>query len=846
MWRDTMILEEVINLDVPLYAHRQKEKFMGKETLKAHSELCLEYFDRIVENKELKKILNSIFECYFEDKDMMDLAFELLHGAVLFHDTGKINPLFQRIKMENTDDKREAYKNVEGANHSILSSAIYYDYHLKIVNEQENTLKKKILGLISLNSYIISRHHSNLNQATDFFDSFAIGGEMFNIIEGLNEVEDKCYKGLKYLNTVNVTKCATHYKKAMQHSTREQEISMYVYTRLIYSLLVAADYYATTEYLGGVRINDFGQLRNIDELVKVFDKDEQTKTIRKYQETQYNEVKDFTLKTDINVLRNELFLDAEKTMLNKKDRNIFFLEAPTGSGKSNTAMNLSFQLLGNSIKKIFYVYPFNTLVEQNLVSLEKIFGVDPNLFSNITVVNGITPISGCKKNTEESSYEFYQRCLLDRQFLNYPFILTTHVSLFQTMFGNRREDVFGFLQLANSVIVLDEIQSYKNSIWAEIMIFLENFAKLLNIKVIIMSATLPDLTYLSGGNGSVVNLISDRRKYFNNPTFKERVVVKYELLEEKIDLDILLKHIMNQDSSKKIMIEFINKNTAKEFYKVLLQQEDLKTKIFLLTGEDNQIERKKVLSEINAQTEEGVILVATQVVEAGIDIDMDIGYKDISKLDSEEQFMGRINRSCKRVGVVYFFDYNDMNQIYKIDPRTNTEFTLKSDDMRRILREKTFKKYYSLILECIKKNFNETMSESSLTTFFESSVKRLDCEDIAKRMKLIDDDTWTMPIFFARDIELLEGKTINGTNCWEKYKELLKNETMDYAEKQVLLSQVKSEMYNFIYQVNKGVDLIFDDQIGEIGYIQDGEQYFVNGKLDIELLSKRGGLFIEL
>ncbi len=56
----------------------------------------------------------------------------------------------------------------------------------------------------------------------------------------------------------------------------------------------------------------------------------------------------------------------------------------------------------------------------------------------------------------------------------------------------------------------------------------------------------------------------------------------------------------------------------------------------MLSKEKRIIEKVKKLSNL--------ILVATQVVEAGIDIDMDIGYKDISKLDSEEQFMGRINR----------------------------------------------------------------------------------------------------------------------------------------------------------------------------------------------------------
>ncbi len=72
-------------------------------------------------------------------------------------------------------------------------------------------------------------------------------------------------------------------------------------------------------------------------------------------------------------------------------------------------------------------------------------------------------------------------------------ILTTHVSLFSYMFGTMKENIFAFHQLANSVIVLDEIQSYKNQIWREIIEFLNGFSKILNIKIIIMSATLPDL-----------------------------------------------------------------------------------------------------------------------------------------------------------------------------------------------------------------------------------------------------------------------------------------------------------------------------------------------------------------
>ena len=54
------------------------------------------------------------------------------------------------------------------------------------------------------------------------------------------------------------------------------------------------------------------------------------------------------------------------------------------------------------------------------------------------------------------------------------------------------------------------------------------------------------------------------------------------------------------------------------------------------------------------------------MIEAGVDIDMDIGYKDISRLDSEEQFMGRINRSAKRRGTVYFFDMDDAGKSMRV------------------------------------------------------------------------------------------------------------------------------------------------------------------------------------
>ena len=103
------------------------------------------------------------------------------------------------------------------------------------------------------------------------------------------------------------------------------------------------------------------------------------------------------------------------------------------------------------------------------------------------------------------------------------------------------------------------------------------------------------------------------------------------------------------------MVEFIKKASAEDFYKKI--KEESICPVFLMTGDSSIQDRKKIIEKIKEM--KSVLLIATQVIEAGVDIDMDIGYKDISRLDSEEQFMGRINRSAKRRGTYIFLIRDD-------------------------------------------------------------------------------------------------------------------------------------------------------------------------------------------
>ena len=322
--------------------------------------------------------------------------------------------------------------------------------------------------------------------------------------------------------------------------------------------------------------------------------------------------------------------------------------------------------LDKRLKKIFYVYPFNTLVEQNTETLANIFAKNQSIMQSIAVLNSLTPIKIDKQDENED--KVYQQALFDRQFLNYPMVLTTHVNLFDILFDNKQKSVFSFYQLVNSVIVLDEIQSYKNILWPQIISYLKAAAELLNMKIIIMSATLPDFDKISHHQNAASVLLKNTHKYFNNNIFKNRVELSYEILD-RTDLkgeqleDYLQEHIKQQmRNGRHIMIEFIKKSTAHRFWEKLKSDKSINYTVELLSGDDSMAERKRILQRVKT-SKESLILVSTQVIEAGVDIDMDLGYKDISKLDSEEQFLGRINRSCRKSGKVYFFNLDKAGSI---------------------------------------------------------------------------------------------------------------------------------------------------------------------------------------
>ena len=853
-----------------IYAHRKGNK--EKELLSEHQDLCLDYFKRI--DKE-KGILDKVEKCvlkYLErnlTKDEMQIFKDAFVDAIWHHDEGKRNPVFQREKMKNNNIMKEKELDKisedigEGSKHSLISALIYikkYFYKIREFEFEDEELEKDFKLFIFINAYIISKHHGNLDE---FYKFIGVDGkssrlkEITGAIRGNYEIlkpiledglsEEELCKGLNYKNAMSNTR-----SRIDEKDNKESSIAIYIYAKLLYSSLVSCDYYSTSQYMSDSKMNSFGSTEDQAGYDKIFEETELTKIIRKYEKDSYGKRDDFSDEKNINVMRSEMFLDAERKYIENKDKRVYLLEAPTGSGKSNAAVNLSLKMMKEGFKKLYYVYPFNNLVEQNRESLDKIFK-NTALENDIAVVNSLEEIV-VNETKDEDICNKYQRALLDRQFLNYPFILTTHVSLFDTLFGDTAASCFGFIQLIDSVIVFDEIQSYKSTIWEEIIQFLYTFSEILNMKIIIMSATLPDLTKLIGEKGYSVELIDDREKYFSHKLFKNRVEVSYELLSEEIEKDdldkVLFEHISdNLKKYDKIMIEFIKKQSAMDFYNMFIEENEIDgLNIALMTGDDNIHERKKIINEVKAESGK-ILLIATQVVEAGVDIDMDIGYKDTSKIDSEEQFMGRINRSAKKNNsIVYFFNKDKADDIYRNDIAVKYNLTIeKNEDMRKALMNKDFSKYYSEIIKFIREK-NKNLYEGT-NKFFKNSVGKLNFNDVKNRMKLIDYSKKRQRIFLNRTIPNDNGNMLVGKDVWNDYKKLLLgyeyyneegekvSKELDYAQWKVELSRINKKMNYFIYEINDVNGNEYNDSIGDILYFEDGEDYIKNDKLDREKFS---------
>ncbi len=381
------------------------------------------------------------------------------------------------------------------------------------------------------------------------------------------------------------------------------------FTRYIYSCLTDADFLDTESFCSG------GLERGLTgEFSAALDK------VNSKLSSMRND-------TDVRRARNELQRQAFSAGLGSR---VGILNMPTGSGKTLCSIKLALERAVRSGKKrIIYVIPYTSIIEQTAKVFQDLFGeVLPILqhHSNFDFDD--------KKTDDETSAE---RIARTTENWDAPLVITTNVQFFQSMYHNRSSKLRKLHNLADSVIVFDEVHMMPVDYLQPCLRGVGYLVNFLNCDALFLSATMPDFSalfkkYAIGCDFS--ELIGDKSgfKFFRNCN----CVDMGEISEEK-----LLTDAEKHDSS---LIIVNSRKRARDLYNKC----PAKNKFCLSTYMTPNDRSAAIESIRNLIGEEPVTVISTSLIEAGVDLDFEAVYRELSGLDSVIQSAGRCNREGKR------------------------------------------------------------------------------------------------------------------------------------------------------------------------------------------------------
>jgi CRISPR-associated endonuclease/helicase Cas3 len=860
------------------YAHispKSARKPKAPEKLREHTELVQHKLRILCEIHSLDAVIDTLIIDFLRNQKVENnlplgnFIKRLFVNTVVFHDFGKINENFQAdpTKMNNPFfiGKNDP-KSILSTHHSSLGAYLFIVKHIKDATTELKKDSHHIAILATLMfSYSIFKHHGKYLK-DDYKEKISFSKD-----------EVACMKSYiahyQYLIETNIAEItALNLKKIFEHLDAFQlfnSFSLYALVRLSFSLLTASDYLASGEYMTGNVVKDFGVLtdKRINEFFQFVSQSDYLKNdqaVKKnYNKGTYEKLKNAVeIKNpkkqnneNLNLLRQEMALEVIQNIRTNSDKNLFYIEAPTGGGKTNLSMLASIELLkanSGKVNKVFYVFPFTTLITQTYSAIIETLGLSEN------EVVQLHSKAGYKQKSEEEKdgvYSDEKENYIDNLFVNYPFCLLSHIKFFDLLKTNEKEGNYLLHRLANSVVVIDEMQSYNPEHWDKIIYFISHYAKLFNIKFILMSATLPKLGDLKVLEKEYVQdfvylLPSAKSDYFLNPNFSERVTFNFDLFERKdLELEEIAQILLNKSKDYAMLdfgnakpkdsvyciIEFIFKRTATDFYKII---EEIHTgffdEILVLSGTILEHRRREIINLLKNKDnrKKRILLVTTQVVEAGVDIDMDLGFKDRSMIDSEEQLAGRINRNVNKKGcTLYLFNYNKERIIYGQDKRYQETKKLQTNDYHRILKEKDFDYLYNSVFAKIdfwnKSDLISKANHNNQLKFYKSKIEKLQFQSIHWDFKLIDQEniscfvpleipiyveggnrTIKDPIFsvnellFLRENRILptEKNTIKGSDVFDLYIDIIKNKR-DFVQQKINEKTLQGIMSKFIFSL---------------------------------------------
>lgn len=531
-----------------------------------------------------------------------------------------------------------------------------------------------------LMEYCIAGHHTGLMDGgtdADNSDSPTLNGILKRADEYTGDSDYSAYATEIEFATLTQEEITPPLNELLSTKDPTERIERYAFfTKYVFSCLTDADFLDTERFCN----------KNVERGM--------SGDFEKALDKLNRELSDMPSDNPLRQARSRIQQQAFDNSVNKS--HISILDMPTGSGKTLCSLKLA---LESGKKRIIYVIPYTSIIEQTANKFEKMFGdVLPVLqhHSNYSY-------DGNTEEEKKTAEKLKRTC----ENWDAPLIITTSVQFFQSIYHYKGSALRKLHNLRDSVIVFDEIHLIPTELLRPCLKAVGYITKYLNSEALFLSATMPDYSKLFDNFLPDVNynkLVTDRTnfKYFKKCEYKDKGKTTLETIAE------------NASRCKNALIVVNTKKTAAELYN-LVQGEK-----YHLSANMTPVHRSRVIEEVRKKLKKGehITVVSTSLVEAGVDLDFNTVFRQLSGLDSILQAGGRCNREGKDdKGYVYVFD---IDETY----RKGSDLAMRINKTKGLL-----KKYQDITsYDCIKEyydgifDFNQSrIAENSIAKYNEQS-----------------------------------------------------------------------------------------------------------------------------
>jgi len=732
------------------------------------------------------------------------------------HDFGKGTEYFQRYLLETNPSIQRSLKNKKEYHHGLLS-AIFTYYILKKYVDSLND--KNILEYTPIIGYlIVKRHHGNLKDAEDEIREL-IDEDTLEIIDlqiksldtgELKTIYEKLLDGYDISSDIDTfcneyrsiaKEILKNRRKFIKLLKEEQFTGYYLITLTLYSILINSD------KIDASSIDVSSEIEISPELVD-----------------KYKVEKGFQNNEGImNKVRNEIYEEVtesiEKLDLNNK---IYSISVPTGSGKTLTSLSFALKLKARlreekRIKaKIIYSLPFLSIIDQNYDVFEDVFKTVETANPSEDVLLKHHHLADIFYRTQDDEEFEGLKSLFLIEGWNSEIIVTTFVQFFHTIVSNKNRSLRKFHTIANSIVILDEIQSIPHKYWLLLKQIISGFAEYFNTYFIFVTATQPLI--FDPDKGEIVELVKNKDTYF-----REFDRVKLNINLNPMDMDNFKEIIESEikNNSKKDFLFVLN--TVKSSLEVFNHLKNLKLEnsdYYYLSTNIIPKERLNKIKKITDKSGKRKIIVSTQLIEAGVDIDVDVVYRDFATIDSINQVSGRCNRNSSKSS------RGQVNIVVLKDERKEFHRYIYSsfliDKTKEVLKDLPSEIYEKDLLFLNNNYFRKVKDTSSEDESKEllSYINELKFKTLTSDFRLIDDKTGyeKIDVFVEKDEEAAE--------IWKEYLVMksLKN-PLDRKEKFLSIRKKFNEYIISVPKKDFSCEELEDLNIGYIPFEQIKHYY---------------------